>query len=202
MILIFWILVAFFLSSIPWAMVLGFLFLNRDIREVGYNNPGGANAWKMGGWKIGLSAVLLDLAKAFVPIYCAINFAGIESWGISALAVASLLGHAFTPFLKFRGGKSLAVTAGIWAAISNGWLVIPVMISLATFHSLQRTHVWTIILTMIVILSWVILRYSSPSMIILWVFNMNLIVLKHRNEIREGVIPRNWLINIVRKEND
>jgi regulatory protein YycH of two-component signal transduction system YycFG len=76
------------------------------------------------------------------------------------------------------------------------------MISLATFHSLQRTHVWTIILTMIVILSWVILRYFSPSMIILWVFNMNLIVLKHRNEIREGVIPRNWLINIVRKEND
>ena len=202
MILIFWILVAFFLYSIPWAMVLGFLFLNRDIREVGDNNPGGANAWKMGGWKIGLSSVLLYLAKAFVPIYCAINFAGIESWGISALAVASLLGHAFTPFLKFRGGKSLAVTAGIWAAISNGWLVIPVMISLATFHSLQRTHVWTIILTMIVILSWVILRYSSPSMIILWVFNMNLIVLKHRNEIREGVIPRNWLINIVRKEND
>ena len=38
MILIFWILVAFFLSSIPWAMVLGFLFLNRDIREVGDNN--------------------------------------------------------------------------------------------------------------------------------------------------------------------
>ncbi|MBM31703.1 MAG: hypothetical protein CL764_02475 [Chloroflexi bacterium] len=200
MILIFWILVAFFISSIPWPMVLGFLFLNRDIREIGDNNPGGTNAWKMGGWKIGISSIFLDLSKAFVPIYCVINFTGIESWGISAVAVGSLLGNAFTPFLKFRGGKSLAVTGGIWIAISNGWLIIPVMISLATFHSLQRTHVWTIILTMFVILSWVILRDSSTSIIIFWLFNLNLIVLKHRNEIIEGIIPRNWLMNIVRKQ--
>ena len=202
MVLIFWALIAFFCSSIPWAMVLGFFFLNRDIREIGDHNPGGANAWKMGGWKIGLSAVLLDLAKAFIPLYCAIYLGGIESWSLSVIAGSSLLGHAFTPFLKFRGGKSLAVTGGIWAAISNGWLIIPVMISLATFHSLQKTHVWTIIFTMFVILSWIFLRYSSPAMIILWVFNMNLIVLKHRNEIRDGVIPRNWLLNMVRKEND
>jgi len=200
MILIFWILVAFFISSIPWPMVLGFLFLNRDIREIGDNNPGGTNAWKMGGWKIGISSIFLDLSKAFVPVYCVINFTGIESWGISAVAVGSLLGNAFTPFLKFRGGKSLAVTGGIWIAISNGWLIIPVMISLATFHSLQRTHVWTIILTMFVILSWVILRDSSTSIIIFWLFNLNLIVLKHRNEIIEGIIPRNWLMNIVRKQ--
>ncbi len=200
MILIFWILVAFFISSIPWPMVLGFLFLNRDIREIGDNNPGGTNAWKMGGWKIGISSIFLDLSKAFVPVYCVINFTGIESWGISAVAVGSLLGNAFTPFLKFRGGKSLAVTGGIWIAISNGWLIIPVMISLATFHSLQRTHVWTIILTMFVILSWVILRDPSTSIIIFWLFNLNLIVLKHRNEIIEGIIPRNWLMNIVRKQ--
>ena len=202
MVLIFWALIAFLCSSIPWAMILGFFFLNRDIREIGDHNPGGVNAWKMGGWKIGLSAVILDLAKAFVPLYCAIYLGGIESWSLSVIAGSSLLGHAFTPFLKFRGGKSLAVTGGIWAAISNGWLIIPVMISLATFHSLQKTHVWTIIFTMFVILSWIFLLYSSPAMIILWVFNMNLILLKHRNEIRDGVIPRNWLLNMVRKEND
>ena len=66
MVLIFWALIAFFCSSIPWAMVLGFFFLNRDIREIGDHNPGGVNAWKMGGWKIGLSAVILDFEKAIV----------------------------------------------------------------------------------------------------------------------------------------
>ena len=200
MYLFFWILIAFLCSSIPWALVLGFLFLNRDIRDVGDNNPGGVNAWKMGGWKIGLAAVLLDLSKAFIPVYFAIHFGGIESWGLSLVAFFALLGHAFTPFLKFKGGKALATTGGIWAAISNGWLIIPVMISLGIFHSLQKTHVWTIILTMFVILSWVLLTHNTPAMVMLWILNVNLIVFKHKNEIKDGVIPRSWLINIVRKQ--
>ena len=147
-----------------------------------------------------MSAVLFDLLKAFIPVLCAIHIGGIESWGISFIAAFALMGHAFTPFLRFKGGKSLAVTGGVWAAISNGWLIIPVLIFLGVFHSLQKTHVWTIILTMFVILSWILLGYTGLAMIILWIFNIGIIVLKHKNEVRERVIPRSWLINIIRKQ--
>ena len=67
------ILISFISSSIPWSLILGYVFSKKDIREVGDNNPGGTNALKLSGIKVGLIAIFLDISKAFFPIYIALK---------------------------------------------------------------------------------------------------------------------------------
>jgi glycerol-3-phosphate acyltransferase PlsY len=67
----FWTLMGFLLGSLPFSVWLGRLFLRRGIRRFGDGNPGGVNAWKAGGWPIGLLAMLLDAGKGLVPVLLA-----------------------------------------------------------------------------------------------------------------------------------
>ena len=64
-----WGIIGFISGSIPWALVIGKLFSGKDIRDVGDGNPGAANAWKTGGWILGILSLILDIAKGFIPIY-------------------------------------------------------------------------------------------------------------------------------------
>ena len=79
--LLLWILISFVSSSVPWSLILGFVFSKSDIRTIGDKNPGGTNTIKLSGIKVGLIAILLDISKSFFPVYLAINY-GINSYEI------------------------------------------------------------------------------------------------------------------------
>ena len=61
--LVFWILISFVSASVPWSLILGYIFSNKDIRTVGDKNPGGTNTLKLSGIKVGLMAIFLDISK-------------------------------------------------------------------------------------------------------------------------------------------
>ena len=63
--LLFWILISFVSASVPWSLILGYIFSNKDIRTVGDKNPGGTNTLKLSGIKVGLMAIFLDISKSF-----------------------------------------------------------------------------------------------------------------------------------------
>ena len=117
--IVYWVILCFFFASIPWALIIGYLSTNQDIRSVGDKNPGGTNTLKLAGIKLGLLAIFLDIFKSFLPIYLALNY-GVDSWSLVLISVSAIIGSMFSPFLKFRGGKSLSVSCGIWMAISSG----------------------------------------------------------------------------------
>jgi glycerol-3-phosphate acyltransferase PlsY len=75
-------------------------------------NPGSSNAIKTAGLGIGLLCMFLDLFKAFCPVFIASFFFRLQSGYMIPVIIAPVLGHAFTPFLGFRGGKAVAVSYG------------------------------------------------------------------------------------------
>ena len=160
MILALWFFVSFFSASIPWSLIIGFIFSKQDIRTIGDKNPGGTNTLKLSGIKVGLLAISLDILKSFFPIYFAIIF-GFDGFQLAILCFAAISGSIFSPFLRFNGGKSLAVSCGIWMAISSGMIGPLICLIMAFSHLIQKTHLWTILSGWLGILIWVLIFLKS-----------------------------------------
>ena len=193
MILALWFFVSFFSASIPWSLIIGFIFSKQDIRTIGDKNPGGTNTIKLSGIKVGLLAISLDILKSFFPIYFAIIF-GFDGFQLAVLCLGSILGSIFSPFLKFNGGKSLAVSCGIWMAISSGMIGPLICLIMAFSHLIQKTHLWTILSGWLGILIWVLIFSLSIEYIVIFIINFILVMFKHKNEFNQKIILRNWVL--------
>ena len=193
MILALWFFVSFFSASIPWSLIIGFIFSKQDIRTIGDKNPGGTNTLKLAGIKVGLLAISLDILKSFCPIYFAIIF-GFDGFQLAILCFAAISGSIFSPFLRFNGGKSLAVSCGIWMAISSGMIGPLICLIMAFSHLIQKTHLWTILSGWLGILIWVLIFSLSIEYIVIFIINFILVMFKHKNEFNQKIILRNWVL--------
>ena len=193
MILALWFFVSFFSASIPWALIIGFIFSKQDIRTIGDKNPGGSNTLKLAGIKVGLLAISLDILKSFFPIYFAIIF-GFDGFQLAILCFAAISGSTFSPFLRFNGGKSLAVSCGIWMAISLGMIGPLICLIMAFSHLIQKTHLWTILSGWLGILIWVLIFSLSIEYVVIFIINFILVMFKHKNEFNQKIILRNWVL--------
>lgn len=126
----------FFLGSLMFSYWLG-RRQGRDLRKVRDGNPGAANLWRALGWRVGLAGLLLDYLKGFVPLVFIARSGLFPGAELALLAAAPVLGHAFSPFLKFSGGKSIAVTFGVWSAVTE-WVVPTIMGGVFTLFTLAR----------------------------------------------------------------
>jgi acyl phosphate:glycerol-3-phosphate acyltransferase len=108
---------AFLIGSIPFGYVIGRLFYRTDIRATGSGNIGAMNALRALG-KIGaVTVLLLDGLKGFAPSFLALAL--FSSHLLAALVAAgAVLGHCFSPWLGFRGGKGVATSFGAIFALS------------------------------------------------------------------------------------
>jgi glycerol-3-phosphate acyltransferase PlsY len=100
---------SYLLGSVPTGLVLGKFFFNLDIRKKGSKNIGATNVWRVGGKKIGIITLILDIFKGAVPVLVAKHFlSDLYVWA-GCLAV---IGHVFPVWLKFKGGKGVATFVG------------------------------------------------------------------------------------------
>jgi glycerol-3-phosphate acyltransferase PlsY len=113
---------AYLIGSIPFGYLVGRLFFHTDIRKQGSGNIGAMNALRTLGTRGAAVVLLLDALKGFVPTLWALNvFNGfLDTPGLppggqviaSLVATGTVLGHCFSPWLRFRGGKGVATTFG------------------------------------------------------------------------------------------
>ncbi len=192
---VFWTLLAFLAGSIPFSVWMGKLFAKTDIRKIGDGNPGGFNAWKAGGTPVGLTAGLLDMFKGFIPVSLAAAN-GVAGWGILPVAVAPVLGHAFSPFLSFRGGKAVAATLGVWMALIglSSWIAYAVFAVIAL--AFQIENAWSAIAGMLGLALYLWLSRSPVSIMATWAGNFLVLVYKHRMELRLPFQIRPWAANL------
>lgn len=108
---------AFLLGACPFSVIIGRLFLRKDIRNYGDGNPGAANVFRAGGNKIGYLAVLLDVAKGIPFVLLAHVSFELSDLAVVLVALCAVLGHAFSPFLRWQGGKAVAITFGVLIAL-------------------------------------------------------------------------------------
>ena len=108
---------AYLLGSIPFALLAGKLLLGVDLREHGSGNLGATNALRVLGKRAGACVLLLDAAKGGLPVALLPRLAGAPPWLGVALAGAAILGHVFPLYLRFKGGKGVATSAGAFLAL-------------------------------------------------------------------------------------
>lgn len=108
-------LAAFLLGSVPFGLLLGFATGKGDLRRVGSGNIGATNALRAGGPWLGAATLLLDAGKGWAGVWLGHAIAGPQ--GALAGGLAAFLGHLFSPWLGFRGGKGVATMLGASAGL-------------------------------------------------------------------------------------
>lgn len=112
---------AYLVGSIPWGVILGRVFKGVDVRHHGSGATGATNAFRVLGWRISLAVFVLDFLKGFVPVVLA-RWLDCPGWVVGSVALMSVVGHCWSPFIGFRGGKGMATGGGAAVALMP-WLV-------------------------------------------------------------------------------
>lgn len=164
-------------------MWLVHLVTHVNVRRFGDGNPGAINAWKAGGWPVGVTVLLLDVIKGGVPVTIARFVFTIEDWFLVPVALSPIVGHAFSPWLRFRGGKGIAATFGVWSALT--FWVVPTTLGLlmATIMALQTVPAWTAIIATVATLIIMLIVRLETCLIVALALNLVLLAWTHRKEL-------------------
>ena len=123
-------LISYLLGSIPSGYLFTKLLLKKDIRDVGSGNIGATNVLRTGNKSLGYLTLVLDIAKAVVPvIYIKFNYPDL----VYISALCAFLGHLFPAWLKFKGGKGVATFVGILISINIYYAVVFGIVWILTF---------------------------------------------------------------------
>jgi acyl phosphate:glycerol-3-phosphate acyltransferase len=136
----------FLLGSIPFGLLLGKL-KGIDIREHGSGNIGTTNVFRTLGKKLGILCFLLDLCKGLIPVLLAKYFAPDNTMGQVievGTALAAILGHNYSPWIGFKGGKGIATSAGALIALMPGAVLLLVILFIVVTYTTKYVSVGSI----------------------------------------------------------
>ena len=193
MITLLWIAFAFFCGSLPFSVWVGKLTLGKDIRLFGDANPGAANVFRAGGKGWGWLAILLDILKGAVPVGLANYGAGITDWSLALIALAPIAGHAFSPFLRFKGGKAIAVSLGIWCGLTLYQVLLVLGLLLALNILMFTNNGWATVTGFAALVIYLFIIAAPGWMFGVWLGNLIIVVYKHRADLKQPNTLRPWL---------
>ncbi|MBI4500834.1 MAG: glycerol-3-phosphate 1-O-acyltransferase PlsY [Gemmatimonadetes bacterium] len=111
-------LAAYVLGSIPTSYLVGRLVAGMDLRQHGSRNLGATNVFRVLGWKYGVPVLLFDVGKGLIAAVFLAPLAGSQPWMPLAIGSAAIVGHVYTVFLGFHGGKGVATAAGVLLGVA------------------------------------------------------------------------------------
>lgn len=188
-----WAILAFFLGALPFSVWLPRLLGRADPRTVGDHNPGSTNAFKSGGAAVGLAVLLLDVSKAAAPVGLAYHVYGWRGLPMVLIATAPVLGHAFSPFLRFRGGKALAVAFGVWIGLTLWQISIPALLLVLLWRAVLDVDGWAVMLALASLLGVILLWRPDPLFLAVLAGQALILGWKHRDGLRHRPHLRPWL---------
>lgn len=188
--IVFCLLIAsFFCGAIPTGYLLVRVLKRQDIRSVGSGNIGSTNVGRAAGTAASLITQIVDILKGVIPVAVALIFSSRFDFGsakmnvLAATALASIMGHDFSPFLKFRGGKGVNTTVGAFLLLAP----IPVIIGIGVFYILRLTtsivSIRSLALGFAIAIMTSVLRFPPAIILASWLAAL-LIVVKHVDNIQ------------------
>ncbi len=120
------VVLAYLIGATPTSYIAGRLGRGIDLREHGSKNLGATNVYRVLGWQYAIPVGLVDVAKGAVPVAVLAPWSNGPAWFAVVLGLAAVLGHMFSPYVRFRGGKGVATAAGMFLALAP----VAVLISL------------------------------------------------------------------------
>jgi len=112
-----WVFAAYLLGATPTSYLAAKLGRGIDLREHGSKNLGATNVYRVLGWKYAIPVGLIDVAKGAVPVVLFGRWAAGPEWLPVALGIAAVMGHVYSPYVRFQGGKGVATAAGMFLAL-------------------------------------------------------------------------------------
>jgi glycerol-3-phosphate acyltransferase PlsY len=189
--------IGYLMGAIPFALIISKRMAGIDISKRGSGNLGGTNVLRVLGFKAGAIVMALDLAKAFAPVMLArfiigdsvLSIAGFIinwQWGQVITALMVMVGHSWSVYIKFRGGKGAAAYFGSWFAIWPvaalvGGVILIVTVLLSKYMSLGSIIGSLSILCLFMVLT--LTDVSPPVYLIYSLIAAALIVYQHRSNI-------------------
>ena len=122
-------ILAYLVGSIPNALWIGKMFKNIDVREFGSGNVGATNATRVLGWKLGVMVLIFDAFKGMIFIIIARKL-GLEDIYVVLIGLAAILGHSYSIYLKFKGGKAVATSLGVMLVLIPKVVMILIIVFL------------------------------------------------------------------------
>ncbi|MBQ9406686.1 MAG: glycerol-3-phosphate 1-O-acyltransferase PlsY [Desulfovibrio sp.] len=113
----FCIVLGYVLCSLSWGLIIAKTFCGIDPREHGSRNTGATNVARLCGFGWGLATLACDILKGALPVWLALHVCP-SPLAVSCVGLACILGHAFSCFLLFRGGKAVATSIGVFLPLA------------------------------------------------------------------------------------
>ncbi len=131
---------SYILGSLPFGLLIARWWAGIDVREHGSGNIGATNVYRVVGKPAGALVFLLDVMKGYVPPVVATSL-GLNAWWVVGAGFAAIMGHNFSPFLGFKGGKGVSTSLGVlfgiaWKAGLTAWAVWGLVVGISGFVSL------------------------------------------------------------------
>jgi acyl phosphate:glycerol-3-phosphate acyltransferase len=187
---------AFWLGACPFSVWIGKWFLHKDIRDYGDGNPGTVNVFLAGGRKLGGLALILDVVKGIPFTLIAHAVFQLPQPAVAVIGMCAILGHVFSPYLRFHGGKAVAVTFGVLLALPQYQPLVSLAIGTFLAFILIDNNAWTVILGASASFVYLLLSQGNSWETRFILFIVILFVMKFFRELK--TVPRplrliNWL---------
>lgn len=173
------IFLAYLIGSIPFSLILGLIFLKKDLRLEGSGNVGSTNAARVLGYRIGIMTLILDVSKGMIPTY----IASLYDVNLAILVgLFAIIGHVFPIYLKFKGGKAVATSLGVFIVLFPKGIIISLLVFIFVFIFTKYVALASISSAISMPLS-VILIGKNINIFYLSLFIALLIVYRHKSNI-------------------
>jgi acyl phosphate:glycerol-3-phosphate acyltransferase len=175
---IFWLALSYLCGALPWSVWLGKGIFGVDPRAQPDRNPGAANAFRAAGWRLGAVVLALDFLKACVPVAAAQWLAGFQGEQLMWIALMPTVGHAFSIFLRFRGGRGITVMFGVWAGLILYHIPLVMgLTALAATAALKRDEARSLSIPLVLI-AYLLLTHAPGWMVFLASAQLAVLALK------------------------
>ena len=196
------VLAAFTLGAIPFSVIIGKRVLNKNITDYGDGNPGAANVFRAGGNKAGYLAILLDVTKGVPFVFLSHYVFHLSMYATVAVALGAVLGHAFSPFLHWRGGKAIAVTYGVMLGLPQHDILLALITCMAISALIIEIDAWAVILGAAGAMAYLTIAKGNSWETLLMLCILAILVIKHFEALRtfpgfRGRLFR-WVQTIIR----
>lgn len=182
-------LFGYLLGSVPTGLLLSKFFSKVDPRKTGSKNIGATNIFRTAGKSLGILTLIGDVLKGMIPTVIAMHLVPADQWGLSRhawIAISGLspfLGHVFSIFLGFKGGKGVATALGVYLPISTISVLIECLIFVGIVWKWRFISLGSIACTTTIPILIAFFRSDSQVYFIISVIMAALILYRHQSNI-------------------
>ncbi|MBK1810078.1 glycerol-3-phosphate 1-O-acyltransferase PlsY [Clostridium sp. YIM B02505] len=184
-------LIAYLAGSIPTGYILVKKIKGIDIRTVGSGNIGSTNVRRIGGTYISLATQVVDILKGLLPVAISsylinkgiIDISFDKNILLAVIGISSIVGHNYPIFLKFKGGKGVNTTAGVFLFLAPKALIAAAVVFFILKLATSIVSIRSMILAMALIIAAILFRYPNP-IVFCTVFAAGLLIFRHKANIQ------------------